>query len=207
MEKRGTAMKVIGITGGVGAGKSTVVSIIEKHFQTEYLHCDVIAHELMEPGQSAYRELLEIFGEGIKNDDGTINRGRLYEAAFNADRVGELNACVHPKVHAVVEERIAAFRAEGFRGIVLIEAALLIEAGYKEICDELWYVYAPEKLRKERLKQSRGYTEEKAESIMKRQASEKLFFAKCDFVLYNDSAPEDCERHIMEQIIKHQNGR
>ncbi|MCH5273371.1 MAG: dephospho-CoA kinase [Lachnospiraceae bacterium] len=200
-------MKVIGITGGVGAGKSTVVSVIKKHFQTEYLHCDVIAHELMEPGQSAYLELLEVFGESIKNDDGTINRSRLYEAAFGANRVEELNACVHPKVRTAVEERIAALRAEDFQGFVLIEAALLIEAGYKDICDELWYVYAPEELRKERLKQNRGYTDEKVDSIMKRQASEELFFAQCDFVLYNDSAPKDCERHIMAQIIKHQNGR
>lgn len=199
-------MKVIGITGGVGAGKSTVVSIIKKHFQTEYLHCDVIAHELMEPGGSAYRELLGLFGEGIREDDGTINRGRLYEAAFGNGRVEALNACVHPKVRTAVEEKLAAFRREGFQGLVVIEAALLIEAGYKDICDELWYVYAPEEARRERLKQNRGYTDEKADSIMERQASEALFFSQCDFVLYNDSAPEDCERHIMAQITKHQNG-
>ncbi|MGN1085147.1 MAG: dephospho-CoA kinase [Lachnospiraceae bacterium] len=199
-------MKVIGITGGVGAGKSTVVGIIEKHFRTEYLHCDRIAHELMEPGQSAYAELVRLFGEGIKNEDGTINRARLYEASFGVGRVEELNACVHPKVRTAVEERIAALREEGFCGVVLIEAALLIEAGYKDICDELWYVYAPEELRRERLKKSRGYTDEKVDSIMERQAPEALFFAQCDFVLYNDSAPEDCEPHIMAQITKHQNG-
>lgn len=199
-------MKVIGITGGVGAGKSTVVSIIEKNVRTEYLHCDAIAHELMEPGGSAYQELLRLFGEGIRNADGTIHRGRLYEASFGAGRVKELNACVHPKVREAVEERIAALRAAGFDGFVFIEAALFIEAGYKEICDELWYVYAPEEVRRERLKRNRGYTDEKVDSIMGQQASEALFFEQCDFVLYNDSAPEDCERHIMAQVRKHQNG-
>ncbi|MDD5901522.1 MAG: dephospho-CoA kinase, partial [Lachnospiraceae bacterium] len=89
-------MKVIGITGGVGAGKSTVVGILRKHFQTEYLHCDVIAHEVMEPGGSAYTELVSLFGNTVVNDDGTINRNKLYEAAFLGGRVEELNACVHP---------------------------------------------------------------------------------------------------------------
>lgn len=197
-------MKVIGITGGVGAGKSTVVDILRKHFETEYLHCDVIAHEIMEPGGSAHKELLERFGKEILTPDGTLNRGRLYEVAFLGGRVEELNACVHPKVRDFVEERIAFLRKFGFSGMVLIEAALLIEAGYKEICDELWYVYAPESLRRERLKANRGYDDARVDSIMEKQASEALFFSESDFVLYNDSSVEECEAHILEQVRKHQ---
>lgn len=200
-------MKVIGITGGVGAGKSTVVKILGEHFPTEFLHCDGIAHELMEPGGSAYAELVSLFGADIVNEDGKINRSKLYEAAFLGERVEALNACVHPKVRDAVEERIAQLKKEGFDGLVLIEAALLIEAGYKDICDELWYVYAPEAMRKERLMANRGYTEERVASIMEKQASEALFFAESDFVLYNDSVPEECEAHILAQVRKHQNGR
>ena len=197
-------MKVIGITGGVGAGKSTVVDILRKHFETEYLHCDVIAHEVMEPGGSAHEELLRLFGKDIVNEDGMLNRTKLYEVAFLGGRVEELNACVHPKVRDYVEERIAFLRKSGFSGMVLIEAALLIEAGYKEICDELWYVYAPESLRRERLKANRGYDDARVDSIMKKQASEALFFSESDFVLYNDSSAEECEAHILEQVRKHQ---
>lgn len=197
-------MKVIGITGGVGAGKSTVVDILRKHFETEYLHCDAIAHEVMEPGGSAHEELLRLFGKDIVNEDGMLNRTKLYEVAFLGGRVEELNACVHPKVRDYVEERIAFLRKSGFSGMVLIEAALLIEAGYKEICDELWYVYAPESLRRERLKANRGYDDARVDSIMKKQASEALFFSESDFVLYNDSSAEECEAHILEQVRKHQ---
>lgn len=197
-------MKVIGITGGVGAGKSTVVDILRKHFETEYLHCDAIAHEVMEPGGSAHEELLRLFGKDIVNEDGMLNRTKLYEVAFLGGRVEELNACVHPKVRDYVEERIAFLRKSGFSGMVLIEAALLIEAGYKEICDELWYVYAPESLRRERLKANRGYDDARVDSIMKKQASEALFFSESDFVLYNDSSAEECETHILEQVRKHQ---
>lgn len=197
-------MKVIGITGGVGAGKSTVVDILRKHFETEYLHCDAIAHEVMEPGGSAHEELLRLFGKDIVNEDGMLNRTKLYEVAFLGGRVEELNACVHPKVRDYVEERIAFLRKSGFSGMVLIEAALLIEAGYKEICDELWYVYAPESLRRERLKANRGYDDARVDSIMKKQASEALFFSESDFVLYNDSTAEECEAHILEQVRKHQ---
>ena len=197
-------MKVIGITGGVGAGKSTVVDILRKHFETEYLHCDAIAHEVMESGGSAHGELLRLFGGDIVDADGKLNRGRLYEVAFLGGRVEELNACVHPKVRTYVEDRIASLRNEGFSGMVLIEAALLIEAGYKEICDELWYVYAPVTLRRERLKMGRGYDDARVDAIMAKQAPEELFFSESDFVLYNDSSAEECEAHILEQVRKHQ---
>jgi dephospho-CoA kinase len=196
-------MKVIGITGGVGAGKSTVVGILQKHYTIEYLHCDVIARTLMERGGSAHEELLSLFGEDLVNADGTLNRGKLYERAFLGDRVEELNACVHPKVRIYVEDRIASLRAERFEGIVLIEAALLIEAGYKDICDELWYVHTPVEMRRARLKANRGYSDERVESIMAEQASEELFFSQSDFVLYNDSSREECEMHIVEQVEKH----
>ncbi|MBE5929462.1 MAG: dephospho-CoA kinase [Lachnospiraceae bacterium] len=196
-------MKVIGITGGVGAGKSTVVGILQKHYTIEYLHCDAIAHELMERGGSAHEELLSLFGEDLVNADGTLNRSKLYERAFLGDRVEELNACVHPKVRIYVEDRIASLRAEKFDGTVLIEAALLIEAGYKEICDELWYVHAPVEMRRARLKANRGYSDERVDSIMEEQATEELFFSASDFVLYNDSSQEECEAHIVEQVEQH----
>lgn len=196
-------MKVIGITGGVGAGKSTVVNILKRHYTIEYLHCDAIAHELMERGGSAHEELISLFGEDLVNADGTLNRSRLYERAFLGDRVEELNACVHPKVRIYVEERIASLKAAGFDGMVLIEAALLIEAGYKAICDELWYVHAPAEIRRARLKANRGYSDERVDSVMAEQATDELFFAESDFVLYNDSSQEECEMHIVEQVRKH----
>lgn len=196
-------MKVIGITGGVGAGKSTVVGILQKHYTTEYLHCDAIAHDLMERGGSAHEELIALFGEDLVNADGTLNRSKLYERAFLGDRVEELNACVHPKVRIYVEERIAGLKASDFAGLVLIEAALLIEAGYQDICDELWYVHAPVSMRRARLKANRGYSDERVDSIMAEQASEELFFSESDFVVYNDSPQEDCEEHIIEQVKKH----
>lgn len=196
-------MKVIGITGGVGAGKSTVVSIIQKHIPSVYLHCDAIAHELMEPEGRAYQQIVERFGTDILNEDRTICRPALYQAAFPTGRVEELNACVHPLVREYVEEMIARLRSEQFEGWVLIEAALLIEAGYRDICDELWYITAPEAVRRGRLKESRGYSEEKIDEIMKKQSSEEFFTANCDFVLQNDSSFEECDSHIMRQIEAH----
>jgi len=109
-------------------------------------------------------------------------------------------------VRIAVEERLEALLRASFTGLVLIEAALLIEAGYKEICDELWYVYAPEEVRRARLKANRGYTDEKVDSIMEEQASEQLFFRECDFVIYNDSEQDVCEEHVMKQVKEHLNG-
>ena len=87
--------------------------------------------------------------------------------------------------------------------MVLIEAALLIEAGYKDICDELWYVHAPVEMRRARLKANRGYSDERVDSVMAEQASEELFFSQSDFVVYNDSSQEECEKHIVEQVETH----
>lgn len=199
-------MKVIGITGGVGAGKSTVVGILQKHYTTEYLHCDAIAHELMEQGGSAHEELLSLFGEDLVTADGTLNRSKLYERAFLGNRVEELNACVHPKVREYVEDRIASLRAAEFSGMVLIEAALLIEAGYKDICDELWYVHAPAELRRGRLRANRGYSDERVDSIMAEQSTEEMFFSESDFVVYNDASQEECEMHIVTQVEAHMQG-
>lgn len=199
-------MKVIGITGGVGAGKSTVVEILQKHLNTVFLHCDVIAHDLMEPGKSAYEELVRVFGNVILNPDKTVQRSALYEAAFPTGRVAELNACVHPKVREYIESELERYRSDGFEGIVLIEAALLLEAGYRDICDEIWFVMTPERMRRERLSKNRGYSKEKTDSIMAEQSDEAFFLKNSDFVIYNDSSFEECEEHIMRQVKKHLKG-
>lgn len=199
-------MKVIGITGGVGSGKSTVVGILQKHLNTVFLHCDVIAHDLMEPGESAYEELVRVFGESVLNPDRTIQRSALYEAAFPTGRVAELNACVHPKVREYIEKELKRCREGGFEGIVLIEAALLLEAGYRDICDEIWFIMTPEWMRRERLFKNRGYSREKTDSIMAEQSDEVFFMKNSDFVIYNDSSFEECEEHIMRQVLKHLKG-
>lgn len=196
-------MKVIGITGGVGAGKSTIVALLGAHYPVRFLHCDVIAHALMKQGMAAYGQIIEHFGMEVVREDGEIDRGRLGAAAFSEPEEREaLNRIVHPLVRKEVEESLAAYRKEGYKGLVLIEAALLLEAGYKALCDEVWYVCASEEARRERLYASRGYTKERVDALFASQYKEERFRAECDFVLYNEAGTEDVLKQIKEHLAK-----
>lgn len=191
---------ILGITGGAGSGKTTVVELIEQLMPTVFLHCDVIAHELMEPGGASYGALVKEFGEQILESvpengavDGweaerlrPISRPKLSAVAMATEETrNRLNRLTHPLVQEAVEAELKRLEEEKFRGVVIIEAALLIEAGYKKICDFLWYVHAPLPDRIRRMKEKRGYSEEKIANILAGQLSEEEFLAQADVVIKN----------------------
>ena len=184
--KQNRSFLILGITGGAGSGKTTVVELIEKTVPTHFLHCDVIAHELMEPGGASYRALVREFGERILEDSGEevrrISRPKLSEVAMaTQDSRKRLNELTHPLVKLVVEEELKKLARENFQGVVVIEAALLIE----NICDMLWYVHAPVADRIRRMKEKRGYSEEKIANILDGQLSEEEFISNADAVIEN----------------------
>ncbi len=195
---------ILGITGGAGSGKTTVVELIEQLMPTVFLHCDVIAHELMEPGGASYGALVKEFGEQILEEepedavengavDGgeaerlrPISRPKLSSVAMATEETRKrLNQLTHPVVQEAVEAELKRLEEEKFRGVVIIEAALLIEAGYKTICDFLWYVHAPLSDRIRRMKEKRGYSDEKIDNILAGQLSEEEFLAQADVVIKN----------------------
>jgi dephospho-CoA kinase len=154
-------MKIIGITGGVGSGKSRVLSYMEEQFKAVICQADHVAWELQEPGQKCYIEIVEHFGREILHDDGTINRKKLGQIVFNnQDELLVLNEIMHPAVKEAIVEQIKMEREKKTEYFVL-EAALLLEDGYKQICDEMWYIYTDEMTRRLRLKESRAYSDEK----------------------------------------------
>lgn len=178
-------MKIIGITGGVGSGKSRVLSYIEETFPAMICQADHVAWEIQMPGQQCYQEIVEHFGNGILNEDLTINRKSLGQIVFhNEKELLALNAITHPAVKKEIKERIEREKEAGTELFVL-EAALLIEEHYDEICDELWYIYTDEAIRRQRLKESRQYTDEKIDAIMASQLSEEVFRKNCDRVILN----------------------
>ena len=112
----------------------------------------------------------------------------------------EVNQIVHPAVRNYLEERIEEARQDEETEILFIEAALLIEAGYKELMDELWYIYADEEVRRTRLKENRGYSDEKISQIMESQLSEEEFRKECDFVIDNSGKVEDSYKQIQKKL-------
>ncbi len=183
--KEDREMKIIGITGGVGCGKSKVLSWFQELPDTKVYEADQIAHLLQEPGSCCYKEIVAEFGVRILKEDGKIDRKILGSIVFSdAIKLERLNQIVHPKVKQYVQKCIREEESAGTRLFVL-EAALLLEDGYEEICDEIWYIYAHEEIRRARLKASRGYSDEKITSMLQAQKSEKEFREACDRTIDN----------------------
>lgn len=207
---------ILGITGGAGSGKTTVVERIEQMVPTVFLHCDVIAHKLMEPGGASYEALLKEFGEEILEDVPeekqrtetglrSISRPKLAAVAMATEETrSRLNELTHPLVQAAVEEELKRLVQGDFHGVVIIEAALLIEAGYKKICDCLWYVHAPLEERIRRMREKRNYSDEKIANILAGQLSEDEFRAHADAVIENPyEAFYKSSNTLTEQIRLH----
>lgn len=184
-------MKIIGITGGVGSGKSRVLSYIEETFQAVICQADHVAWDLQKPGEMCYKEIVAHFGSGILNQDETINRKSLGQIVFaDAQALLRLNAITHPAVKEEIKRRIKEENKKGTMLFVL-EAALLIEEHYDEICDELWYIYTDEQIRRERLKESRQYSDEKIDAIMASQLPEEEFRGRCQKIINNNGMFEE----------------
>lgn len=188
---------VIGITGGIGSGKSYVLSIMRDRFHCLTLEADRIAWELELPSGLCYPVILSVFGKEILGLDGQIDRQKLGRIVFSdRKKLEQLNGIVHPAVKKTIQERIELMRLQCPKQDIVIEAALLIEERYDQICDELWFVYSDVEVRKRRLKEQRGYSEEKIAAVMENQLSDEIFRKRCDCVIWNDTV----EKELIEQI-------
>lgn len=194
-------MKVIGITGGVGAGKSAILDILEKEYNSYTIKADDIAKMLMTKGYKPYDDIVELIGERILNDDGTINRELMAKEIFSSEyKRLAVNSIVHPAVKKWIVEKIAYLRMEEKYEYIIIEAALLLEDHYDIICDEIWYVYASEDTRRERLKATRGYSDEKITSMFASQMKEQEFRERCAYTIDNDGSVEKTRENIQKLL-------
>lgn len=177
---------VIGVTGGVGAGKSTVLEILKREYHARIIMADDVARDLMRKGGASYAPVLSAFGEEILDAEGEIDRKKLAAIVFeDEEKRSLLNSLVHPKVKEEILSLINGYYAEDASCLIVIEAALLIEAGYKDILDSLWFVYVEKEIRIGRLMRDRGYTRDKALSIMASQLSDEEFRSHADFIIDN----------------------
>ena len=200
-------MRFIGITGGVGAGKSAILSYLAGKPNTKVMLADEIAHDLMEPGMDCYGTILEAFkDEDILQENGQFHRGKLATVIFSSEEKREaLNAIVHPAVKDYVRQ---VYEAEGQKQeleLLILEAALLIEEDYGAICDELWYIYTSEENRRMRLKESRGYSDEKIDGIFASQLSEAQFRAGTQVTIDNNGSLEETYQQIEQALRREAN--
>ena len=196
-------MKVIGLTGGIGSGKSLVAHILKNKYHAELLTTDDIAKKQMEPGGASYLAVVNYFGKEILALDGTIDRPKLANIIFEDDTKRlKINEITHPIVLEEVIQVINEHRSKAKTPYLVVETALMIEAGYDFICDEVWYVYAPEEERRARLIRERNYSVEKIKSIIKNQYKDEDFRAKFSLVIENDGDYFRLEQQVDKLLHK-----
>lgn len=208
-------MHFIGITGGVGAGKSKILKYIEDNYNAVVIRSDELAQEMMLPGHVCYPKLKEVFGQddvwmtasdqdncsdSVRSQDVSaasasknmpLDRKKMAALIYrNPERRKDINNIVHPMIRPEILKVFHQEEKAGRHDFFFLEAALLIEEHYDEVCDELWYIYADEDTRRKRLKASRGYSDEKISSIFQAQLSEDVFRKKCSVVIDNSGSLE-----------------
>lgn len=199
-------MKVIGITGGVGAGKTELLSCIALKYDCKVILADEAAHRVKEPGEAAYDKLVKLLSPDILDESGRIHRGKMAEKIFaSKELLQKVNDIIHPAVKELLLKEIATARRENRPACLFIEAALLIEEGYGALVDEMWYIYAREDIRRSRLKKARGYSDEKIDAIMRAQLTEDKFRNACSVVIDNSGSLAESCRQVDEQLMKDKN--
>ncbi|MDD6404841.1 MAG: dephospho-CoA kinase [Clostridiales bacterium] len=172
-------MKIIGITGGIGSGKTAVLNILHDEYGAFIMEADSLAHRLMEPGQQSYNDIVAHFGDEILGENKNIDRAKLSAIVFgDQDKLKLLNSITHPNVKKAILQSIEDQRTNGCK-LYVLEAALLIQDGYLDICNEMWFVYADISRRIERLCNYRGFTEEKARKVINSQEPDSYYETNC----------------------------
>ena len=194
-------MRVIGITGGIGSGKSIVCEILQKHYKAYLINMDQIAHSLMEPGEISYELIVKHFGSNILEHKGNIDRKKLGELVYgDEEQLKLLNSFSHPYVLSYVKNLIYEKKLS-LEKLICVESALPVEGKLREICDEVWYVKASDSIRRERLKNNRCYSDEKIDSIFSKQITVEQFREIGSEIIANETSQEELLKQI-DNLLK-----
>lgn len=196
-------MKVIGITGGVGCGKSTVLDLITENFNAYIVKADEVGRVILQNGEEGYKEVVKEFGKEILDDSLEIDRGKLAAIVFaDVRKLNQLNAIEHPIIKKRILKCLEDKKKSGEYDYFFVEAALIFEDNYDKFCDEVWYIYTNESVRRQRLKSSRNYSDEKISNIIKNQMSEDEFRQKCDYTIDNSFSTKETLVQLKKILVE-----
>jgi dephospho-CoA kinase len=190
-------MIVIGLTGGILSGKSTISQMLAEKGAV-IIDADKIGHEAYKPHTKTWQELVDAFGMSILKENMEIDRKKLGEIVFNDTRaLARLNKIVHPEMHSMMKEEIERLRSEGV-GVVVLEAAVLIEANWTDLVDEVWVAVAPEEVAVKRLQNRGGLSEEQARARIRSQISSGERAKHADVIIDTDCELREVRAKVAE---------
>ncbi len=193
--------KVIGLTGGIGTGKSTVLRFLVE-LGAVILDADKIGHEAFKPGTEAWHAVVATFGPQIVTPGGEIDRKKLGEIVFNdAESLSRLNQIMHPRMYEMAKAQIEEYRRQGV-DVVVLEAALLIEANWTSLVDEVWVIVASEAKVLERLKKQRGLVEKETLARINSQLASEERIKHADVVINNDEDLDKVKAKVKELWVR-----
>ena len=178
-------MLVIGLTGGIGTGKTQVSEMLEK-LGAAIVNADLLGHQIYVPQSEGWREVVEVFGEEVLAPNGEIDRTKLGPIVFgDLEALKKLNAITHPKIYALADESLKKLSEEGSE-VAVLEAALLIEAKWTPLVNEVWVTTAPEQDVVKRIQERNGFTEEAIRSRIASQMTQEERITHADVIIENE---------------------
>jgi dephospho-CoA kinase len=189
--------RVIGLTGGIGSGKSTVSKFLAE-LGAVIIDADKIGHEVYRPDTDTWRQLVKTFGSGILAADNTVDRKKLGAIVFgNRQELQRLNAIIHPQITAEIKKRIAEYRRRGVK-VIILDAPVLLEANAENLVDEVWVVVADEGNVIKRAVARTGLTEQQIRDRIRLQLQNAERTKNARVVINNNGTPEDLRGKIQE---------
>lgn len=189
---------IVGLTGSVGSGKSTVARMLQELADAKIIDADAIARDVQSPGGAAYEEIVEAFGREILNDDGTIDRAKLAAIVFgDRTKLERLNAIVHPKVRARELALLQEYRNEP---LVVLMVPLLLENKLQDWVDSVVVVVADEEVRRERLRRRSGWTDSEITRRSEAQMPDREKVRLADYVIDNSGTLDETRRQVKRML-------
>lgn len=199
-------MLVIGLTGGIGTGKTEVSRLLEQLGAT-VINADQVGHEAYTPHSGAWQEVVKAFGEDILQESGEIDRRKLGGIVFaDPERLTTLNGIMHPRMADIVREKLGILETQG-TDIAVVEAAVLFEAGWDALVGEVWTTESPVERVVERLQQRNGFAPEEIRKRIASQMPPEDRIRRADEVIRNDGELEDLETAVREVWKRRVEGR
>ena len=188
----------IGVTGGIGSGKSTASKILGE-LGAEVIDADQVGHKIYLPDTPAWREIVEAFGEGVLAPDRSIDRTKLGPIVFaDPSALQTLNQITHGKIYAFIQGQLDYIRQKQLAEVVVVEAAILLEAGWQALVEQLWVVAAAVEVVTERLQKYKNMTEEQSRARIAAQLSNQERIAQADKVIWNSHGLPELRQAVAE---------